>query len=78
VGHFAAKCPYKGKEQNSADEERFPRKKYNKENKYKNKKKSLCVNNDDSTETSDSESSHEDQEDDFMLMAIEELEPNCS
>jgi hypothetical protein len=78
VGHFAAKCPYKGKEQNSADEERFPRKKYNKENKYKNKKKSLCVNNDDSTETSDSESSHEDQEDDFMLMAIEELELNCS
>jgi FtsZ-binding cell division protein ZapB len=78
VGHFAAKCPHKGKEQNSADEERFPRKKYNKENKYKNKKKSLCVNNDDSTETSDSESSHENQEDDFMLMAIEELEPNCS
>jgi hypothetical protein len=78
VGHFAAKCPHKGKEQNSADEERFPRKKYNKENKYKNKKKSLCVNNDDSTETSDSESSHENQYDDFMLMAIEEIEPNCS
>jgi hypothetical protein len=78
VGHFAAKCPHKGKEQNSADEERFPRKRYNKENKYKNKKKILCVNNDDSTETSDSESSHENQEDDFMLMAIEELEPNCS
>jgi hypothetical protein len=38
----------------------------------------MCVNNDDSTETSDSESSHEDQEDDFMLMAIEELELNCS
>jgi hypothetical protein len=78
VGHFAAKCPHKEKEQNSADEERFPRKKYNKENKYKNKKKSLCVNNDESTETSDRESSHENQEDDFMLMAIEELEPNCS
>jgi hypothetical protein len=78
VGHFAAKCPHKGKEQNSTDEERFPRKKYNTENKYKNKKKSLCVNNDDSAETSDSESSHENQEDDFMLMAIEELEVNCS
>jgi FtsZ-binding cell division protein ZapB len=78
VGHFATKCPHKGKEQNSAYEERFPRKKYNKENKYKNNKKSLCINNDDSTETSDSESSHENQEDDFMLMAIEELEPNCS
>jgi hypothetical protein len=78
VGHFANKCPHKGKEQNSAYEERFPKKKYNKENKYKNNKKSLCINNDDSTETSDSESSHENQEDDFMLMAIEELEPNCS
>jgi hypothetical protein len=78
VGHFANKCPHKGKEQNSAYEERFPKKKYNKENKYKNNTKSLCINNDDSTETSDSESSHENQEDDFMLMAIEELEPNCS
>jgi hypothetical protein len=78
VGHFATKCPHKGKEQNSADEERFPRKKYNKQNKYKKKKKSLWLNNDDSTKTSDSESSHENQEDDFMLMAIEELEPNCS
>jgi hypothetical protein len=78
VGHFANKCPHKGKEQNSAYEERFPKKKYNKENKYKNNTKSLFINNDDSTETSDSESSHENQEDDFMLMAIEELEPNCS
>jgi hypothetical protein len=78
VGHFATKCPHKGKEQNSANEEIFPRKNYNKENKYKKKKKSLWVNNDDSTETSDSESSHENQEDDFMFMAIEELEPNCS
>jgi hypothetical protein len=78
VGHFATKCPHKGKEQNPADEERVPRKKYNNVNKYTKEKKSLCVNNDDSTENSDSESSHENQEDDFMLMAIEEFEMNCS
>ena len=30
------------------------------------------------TENSDSESSHENQEDDFMLMAIDEFELNSS
>ena len=73
VGHFATKCPHKKKERNSADE-RFPKIKYNKENKYK--KKSLCVNDVDSIETSNSESSHENKENEFMLMAIEDLELN--
>ena len=78
VGHFAAKCPHKRKEQSSADEESFPKKKYNQENKFKYKKKSLCVNDDESSGTSDSESSHESKENDFMLMAIEDLEQNCT
>ncbi len=77
VGHFAAKCPHKKKEHCSANEERFPKKKYNKENRFKYKKKSLCVNNDESSGTSDTESSHEDEENNFMLMAIEDLDMNC-
>ena len=65
------------KEQSSADEEKFLKKRYSKENKYK--KKSLRVNDDDeSTETSESESSHENKENDFMLMAIEDLEMSCT
>jgi len=78
VGHFAAKCPHKRKEQRFFEEENFPKKKYNKENKYKYKKKILCVNDDESTGTSDSESSHENKENDFMLMAIEDLEMRCT
>ena len=78
VGHFAAKCPHKRKEQSSADEESFPKKKYNQENKFKYKKKILCVNDDESSGTSDSESSHESKENDFMLMAIEDLKHNCT
>ncbi len=46
VGHFTTKCPHKKKEHGSADEEGFPKKKCNKENRFKYKKKSLCVNND--------------------------------
>ena len=76
TGHFAAKCPYMRKEQSSADEEKFLKKRYSKENKYK--KKSLRVNDDESTETSESESSHEDKENAFMLMAVEELEMSCT
>ena len=59
VGHFSAKCPHKRKEKSSADEESFPKKKYNQENKFKYKNKSLCVNDDESSGTLDSESSHE-------------------
>ena len=77
IGHFAAKCPHMRKEQSSADEDKFLKKRYSKENKYK--KKSLRVNDDDeSTETSESESSHENKENDFMLMAIEDLEMSCT
>ena len=64
------------KEQSSTDEEKFIKKRYSKENKYK--KKSLRVNDDESTETSESESSHEDKENDFMLMAVEDLEMSCT
>ena len=71
IGHFAAKCPHMRKEQSSADEEKFLKKRYSKENKYK--KKILHVNDDESTETLESESSHENKESDFMLMAIEDL-----
>ncbi len=35
VGHFVAKCPLKRKEQSYVDEEIFPKKNHNKENKYK-------------------------------------------
>ncbi len=74
VGHLTSKCPHKKKEKNSADEERSTNKRYNKENNYK--KKGLCANDVDSTETTDSESSHENKENEFMLMAIEDLEMN--
>ncbi len=36
------------------------------------------MNDDESTGTSDSESSHENKENDFMLMAIEDFELNCT
>ncbi len=72
VGHFATKCPHKKKEQNSVDEERSTYKRYNKENNYK--KKGLHANDVDSSETTDSESSCENKENEFMLMAIEYLE----
>ena len=36
------------------------------------------MNDDESTETSESESSHEDKENDFMLMAVEDLEMSCT
>ncbi len=44
---------------------------------FKYKKKSLCVNNDESSGTSDTQSSHQDEENNFMLMAIEDLDMNC-
>ena len=63
IGHFASKCPHKEKYQNSDDEKKYKFKKYS-------KKKSLCANNDDSSEDTDRNSSCEDKVDDFMLMAI--------
>jgi hypothetical protein len=50
IGHFANKCPHKKHDQNSEGEEKFKSKRFD-------KKKSLCVNNDDSSEDTDSDSS---------------------
>jgi hypothetical protein len=65
IGHFASKCPYQKKDQNSDDEKKYKYKKYN-------KKKSLVANNDNSSEDTDSDSSGEDKANDFVLMAKED------
>ena len=49
IGHFANKCPHKKHDQNSEDEEKHKSRRFD-------KKKSLCVNNDDSSEDTDSDS----------------------
>jgi hypothetical protein len=67
IGHFASKCPHQKKDQNSDDENKY------KFNKY-SKKKSLCANNDNSSEDTDSDSSYEDKVNDFMLMAKEDYD----
>jgi hypothetical protein len=67
IGHFASKCPHQKKDQNSDDEKKYKYKKYN-------KKKSLVANNDNSSEDTDSDSSYEDKENDFMLMAKEDYD----
>jgi hypothetical protein len=67
IGHFANKCPHKKHDQNSEDEEKYKSKRFD-------KKKSLCVNNDDSSEDTDSDSSCEDKVNDFMLMAKEDYD----
>jgi hypothetical protein len=67
IGHFASKCPHQKKDQNSDDEKKYKYKKYN-------KKKSLVANNDNSSEDTDSDSSCEDKENDFMLMAKEDYD----
>ena len=69
IGHFESKHPHKQKRQTSDDEENYTVNKYNKEAKYK--KKSLCVNDVDSLEEKYSDSSCEDELNNFMLMAIE-------
>ena len=67
IGHFANKCPHKKHDQNSKDEEKHKSRRFD-------KKKSLCVNNDDSSEDTDSDSSYEDKVNDFMLMAKEDYD----
>jgi hypothetical protein len=62
IGHFSSKCPHKKKDQNSEGEEKYKSKRFG-------KKKSLCVNNDDSSEDTDNDSSCEDKVNEFMLMA---------
>jgi hypothetical protein len=67
IGHFANKCPHKKHDQNSEDEEKHKSRRFD-------KKKSLCVNNDDSSEDTDSDSSCEDKVNEFMLMAKEDYD----
>jgi hypothetical protein len=67
IGHFASKCHHKKKDQNSDDEKKYKFKKFS-------KNKSLCVNNDDSSEDIDSDSSCEEKVNDFMLMAMGDLD----
>jgi len=65
VGHFSSKCPHKQKDQKSEGEEKYKSKRFG-------KKKSLCVNNDDSSEDTDNDSSCEDKVTNFVLMAKED------
>ena len=43
IGHFTSKCPHQKKDQNSDDEKKYKFKKYS-------KKKSLCANNENSSQ----------------------------
>jgi len=65
IGHFASKFPHNNKDKNSEGEEEYKSKRFC-------KKKSLCVNNDDSSEDTDSDSSCEDKVNEFMLMDKED------
>jgi hypothetical protein len=70
IGHFANKCPHKGKDQTCDDEEKYKHINFFKENNFK--KKSLCANNDDDpSDEEDNDSSIEDKLNDFTLMAKE-------
>jgi hypothetical protein len=62
IGHFANKCPHKKHDHNSKGEEKYKSKRFD-------RNKSLCVNNDDSSEDTDSDSYCEDKVNEFMLMA---------
>jgi hypothetical protein len=75
IGHFANKCPHKGKDQTCDDEEKYKHKKFFKENNFK--KKSLCVNNDDDpSDDEENDSSIEDKLNEFILMAKEDYDNN--
>ena len=69
VGHFASKFHHKEKEHNSVDKEKHTFKRYNKNNNYR--KKSLCANDSDPSDVTDSESSCEEILNEFTLMAFE-------
>jgi hypothetical protein len=73
IGHFANKCPHKGKDQTCDDEEKYKHKNFFKEKNFK--KKSLCVNNDDDpSDDEENDSSIEDKLNDFILMAKEDYD----
>jgi hypothetical protein len=67
IGHFASKCPHKKKDQNVEGEEKYKSKRFG-------KKKSLCVNNDDSSGDTDSDSACEDKVNNFILMAKDDYD----
>jgi hypothetical protein len=70
IGHFAKKCPHKGKDQTYDEEEKYKHINFLKENNFK--KKSLCANNDDDpSDEEDNDSSIEDKINEFTLMAKE-------
>jgi hypothetical protein len=73
IGHFANKCPKKGKDQTCDDEEKYKHKTFFKENNFK--KKSLCANNDDDPSyDEDNDSSIKYKLKDFALMAKEDYD----
>jgi hypothetical protein len=77
IGHFANKCPHKGKDQTCDDEEKYKYRNFFKENNFK--KKSLCINNDDDPlDDEDNESSIEDKLNDVILMDKEDYDNNST
>jgi hypothetical protein len=67
IGHFSSKFPHKKKDQNSEVEEKYKSKRFG-------KSKILCVNNEDSSRDTDSDSSCEDKVNEFMLMSKEDYD----
>jgi hypothetical protein len=73
IGHFANKCPHKGKDQTCDDEEKYKHKNFFKEKNFK--KKSLCVNNDDDPlDDEENDSFIEDKLNDFILIDKEDYD----
>ena len=75
IGHFSSKCTHKHKRWTSDDDEKYTFNKYNKEAKHK--KKSIYVNDVDSSEETDNDSSGEDEVNKCMLMAIDDIGNEC-
>jgi hypothetical protein len=72
IGDFESKCPHKIKDQTYDIEEKNKHKKFYKENNFK--KKRLCVNNDDDPSDDENNDSYIGSKiNDFMLIALEEI-----
>jgi hypothetical protein len=67
IGRFSYKCPHNKKDKKSEGEEKYKSKRFG-------KKKSLCVNNDDSSGDTYTDSDGEDKVNYFMLMAKEDYD----
>jgi hypothetical protein len=67
TGHFASKCPHKKHDHNSEGEKKYKPKRFG-------KNKILCVNNDDSLEDTNNDSSCEYKVNEFVLMAKEDYD----